>query len=153
MLRTLALVLAVSACSKSSDSTVAPPAPAPQVSSATQADFAKDVDGAQQRGTWTELKHKYEGLKLHWTVTRHAALCSSPARCNVSAFPVETGAKHGWLPGLKLTAEQLAKLDATCGKADCELTFDGVVDLVRGSDAEPAGIEFGSVVIVSAKKA
>lgn len=151
MHRTLIVAVLFVGCSKS-DPAVAPPPPS-KLSSATQADLAKDVDQAMQVGTWTELHRKWQGLELTWTVTRHAALCASATHCNVAAFPVERPAKHGWLPAIEFAPGQFDKLDAACGKADCDFTFHGVVDEVRGSDAEPAAIRFKNAVVVSTKKA
>jgi len=148
MHRTLVL-LALVGCSKSEPApTVAPPAPKSQVSEAKQGELQKDIDQAMQVGTWNELRHKWQGLELTWTVTRHAVLCNSAERCNVAAFPVERPAKQGWLPALTFAPGEFDKLAGACGKADCDFTFRGTIDEVRGSDAEPAAIRFKDVVFV-----
>jgi hypothetical protein len=146
MKRILAVAV-VAACSKTPAPEAAPPEPV-KTMAATQADLAKDVEQAMQVGTWTELRRKWTGTKLTWTVTRHAALCNSAARCNVAAFPVERPAKQGWLPALAFAPGQYDKLASACGTADCDFTFEGTVSEVRGSDAEPAAIAFKDVVFV-----
>ena len=149
MHRNIALLALLAGCSKSTpDAAPPPPPPASKVSSATQVDLAKDVDQAMQVGTWNELRRKWQGLELTWTVTRHAALCPSAAHCNVAAMPIERPAKQGWLPALEFAPGQFDKLTGACGGADCEFTFTGTIDEVRGSDAEPAAIRFKDVVFV-----
>jgi len=53
---------------------------------------------------------------------------------------------------MRLTAALLiacGPFAAACGTADCDFTFKGTVDEVRGSDAEPAAIRFKDVVFVT----
>nr|HEX4312853.1 hypothetical protein [Kofleriaceae bacterium] len=152
----IVLVLAAMAACSKSDAPAPAPAPAVTVTplaSTLPTELAKDVDAAQQTGKWADLKQRWQGQHVTWTVWRHELLCGSAARCNVSAFPVQRPAKHGWLPELQFAGGgEYAKIEAACGKADCEIKIDGVMAEVRGSDAEPAAMRIADVKVVSATR-
>ncbi|HTH04558.1 MAG TPA: hypothetical protein VL916_01760, partial [Ilumatobacteraceae bacterium] len=73
MIRISLLVLAFAACGRSESRR---PAARdiqlrPDLSHATQTDLATELDQAERRGTWREVRQRWEGQQLHWTVTRH----------------------------------------------------------------------------------
>src|ERR1700685_1975699 len=110
------------------------PQVAPALAHATQTDLARELDDADRRGTWSEVRHRWQGQSLHWTVTRQRSLCRSADACNVAAFPIQRPAHHGWLPGLTFAPGEFAKLDATCGAAEqCELTIEGTLSDLQAS--------------------
>src|SRR5437016_5150842 len=95
---------------------------APKKSTATQADLARELDEADRRGTQSAARQHWQGLALHWTVTRQRLLCLSPDACHVAPFAIERPAKHGWMPALAFAPGEFAKLEAGCGAAEqCEL--------------------------------
>ena len=128
-----------------------PPRALPVLVSSTQADLAKALDDAERLGTWLDVKSRWQGQRLRWTVTRYPALCRSAESCNVAAFPVQRPAKHGWLPTLDLAPDQFRALEARCGKADaCELTVEGTLSKLEVSDASPTNVTLSNVRIVDA---
>lgn len=125
----------------------------PQLSAATQADLAREIDDAERRGTWREVKMRWQDQRLTWTVTRQRVLCRTPSACNVAAFPVQRPAQHGWLPTLELTPGELAKLDAQCGDAEqCELMFEGTLSDLALSPDLPTNLRFTDVRVIRAQR-
>src|SRR5258706_15081422 len=111
----LALVV-VAACS-ADDRRTAPKVetPArPALEHSDQATLAKDIDDAERLGTWRETQTKWQGQLVKWTVYRRAALCRAADACNVAAFPIQSGAKSGWMPKLGFAPGQYAVLEAAC---------------------------------------
>ncbi|HSD87158.1 MAG TPA: hypothetical protein VLB44_06570, partial [Kofleriaceae bacterium] len=124
----------------------------PDLSGATQADLAHELDLADRRGTWREVEQRWEGQRLHWTVTRQRVLCQSASACNVAPFPIQRPAQQGWLPALELTPIEMAKIEAGCGSAQqCELEFEGTLTDLAVSGEMPTSMRFGSVRIVRAR--
>ena len=119
---------------------------------ATQADLARELDDADRRGTWSAVRHRWQGQDLEWTVTRHRLLCASADACNVAAFPVQRPAQRGWLPGLTFAPGEFAKLDAACGTAErCELVIDGTLGKLDVSAEMPTSLQLVNVRVVRAK--
>lgn len=143
--RTLCL-LAVAACSTADEPT--PPPPPPAVAAGTQADLARELGDAAARGTWIELRRRWQGQAVRWTVTRHRALCATAARCNVAAFPIQRPAQHGWLPELAFAPGAYAALDAACAAADpCEVTIEGTLATLVAGDDVPTRVQIADARI------
>jgi len=156
MIRTSVLLLVtilVVGCGRDDARTAPAPAARPALVSSTQADLAREVDQAERRGTWREVRDRWQGQTLHWTVTRYKALCSSASACNVAPFPIQRPATHGWLPALSFAPGEYAKLDAACSSADrCEVEFEGALgDFVLTAEL-PVSLRFDHVRIVRAQK-
>jgi hypothetical protein len=152
MLLSLVLLLA-SACS-SEERRVPPPSPPalPTLASATQTDLGREIDDADRRGTWVEVKRRWQGQQLRWSVIRQAALCKTADACNVAAFPIMRPALHGWMPLLKFAPGEMAKLEAACGTAEqCDFTFEGKLSELNISGEQPTRMTFSDVRIVSTK--
>jgi hypothetical protein len=148
MHRMLLLSVAVAACHSDSRPPVPAPAPAPSVAKGDQTTLAKELDDADRRGTWLEVKSRWQGQRLRWTVTRQALLCASAEACNVAAFPIQRPAQHGWMPKLNLTPATYAKIEQTCGaREQCELTFEGTLSQLIVSGDKPTSMQFSDVVI------
>lgn len=152
----LLLVLATTACR--SEEQAAAPAPAPQaelppkLASATPADLARELDDAEQRGSWNEVKRRWQGQVLRWTVTRQQVLCRTAEACNVSAFAIQRPAPVGWLPTLRFAPGQFAVLESRCaGKDVCEVTIEGKLEKLQVSGELPTNLELTGVKIVDAK--
>ncbi len=148
MHRMLPLLLIVAAACTAEDRRSPLPAVAPPVSlgKATQADLARELDEADLDGTWYELKRRWQGQRLRWTVTRHRLLCRTADACNVAVFPIERPAKHGWMPTLELSAEQFAALERTCGSVDaCEVTIEGTLSRFEVSGEFATSLRFTDV--------
>lgn len=125
----------------------------PQLSDATQTDLAREIDQAERRGTWREVKQRWQGQRMTWTVTRQRLLCQTPTACNVAAFPIQRPAQHGWLPALELTAAEFAKVEASCGTAEqCELVIEGTLSELALSAELPTSVRFADVRVISAQK-
>jgi hypothetical protein len=121
----------------------------PDLSEATQADLATELDQAERRGTWREVRKRWEGQRLRWTVTRHRALCGSPSVCHVAAFPVQQHAQHGWLPALSFAPGEYEKLTALCGEAPaCEIEIAGRLSRLELSGELPTSVHFDDVSVV-----
>ena len=121
---------------------------------ATQADLAIELDRAAENGTWIELRRRWQGQKLKWTVTRQRMLCASAEQCNVAAFPIQNHATHGWMPELKFAPGQYEALAAKCGDAaQCEVTIEGVVAKLEASDESPTRLVLDGVRIVGERTA
>ena len=125
----------------------------PQLTDATQADLAREIDDAERRGTWREVKQRWQGQRMTWTVTRQPLLCRTPTACNVAAFPILRPAQHGWLPALEMSAAEFAKVEASCGTAaQCELVIEGTLRELALSAELPTAVRFADVRVVSARK-
>ncbi len=149
----LLLVLTVAAC-RTEDRRAAPPQaePHPRLASATQSDLARELDDADQRGTWNEVKRRWQGQVLRWTVTRQRVLCPTAEACNVAAFPIRRPAPAGWLPTLRFAPGQFAALEARCGGQDlCEVTIEGKLEKLQVSGELPTNLELTGVTVVDAR--
>lgn len=125
----------------------------PTLTDATQTDLAREIDQAERRGTWREVKQRWQGQRVTWTVTRHRQLCASSSACNVAVFPVQRPAQHGWLPALEMTTAEFAKVEAGCGTAEsCELVIEGTLRELALSAELPTNVRFADVRILSARK-
>src|SRR5258706_5894332 len=60
----------------------------------SQTALARELDDAERRGTWIEVRRRWQNQRLHWTVTRQRALCSAPDACNVAAVPIPRASQH-----------------------------------------------------------
>ncbi|MBX3161898.1 MAG: hypothetical protein KF773_38410 [Deltaproteobacteria bacterium] len=121
------------------------------LASATQADVARDIDEAERRGTWGDVKKRWRKQPLTWTVTRREPLCRTAEACNVSAFPVAQGAAQGWMPRLHFAAGEFDRLAAACGgKETCEVTIDARLDKLELSADDPVNVTLGDVRIRTA---
>ena len=149
----LLLLLSVAACSaEEKRPQVAPEPTLPKLASATQADLARELDDADRRGTWSEVRHRWQGQMLRWTVTRQRALCLTAEACNVVAFPVRDTARTGWLPTLKFAPGQFAALQARCGdREQCEITVEGKLEKLAVSGEMPTNLELTGVKLVEAR--
>src|SRR5262249_48558193 len=130
MMRTVHSILilsALTACASEKDRHPTPTATKPaKLDHATQTDLARELDEADRRGTWREVRRRAEGQELEWTVTRHRSLCGSEAECHVAAFPIQRPAQRGWLPGIRFAPGEYQKL-AACTKETCEIVIDGTL--------------------------
>jgi hypothetical protein len=140
---TLTLLVLATACRPDHRPVPQPPAPL-----GTQADLAREIDDADRRGTWTEVRTRWQGQRVRWTVTRQKSLCTTPERCNVAAFPIQRPAQHGWMPKLALTPEMFAKLEARCGAAEqCDVTVEGTLAELVVSAEHPTSMKLTDVRI------
>lgn len=150
MNRIAIIVVALAACKARTED--CPPAPAVAAALGTQADLAKDLDKAERDGSWSDIKHRWQGGHVTWTVTRQRPLCLTADRCNVTPFPIGPGAKYGWLPQLTFAPSQFEKLEASCGTSDrCELTFEGTLSELAVSPDLPTSLRFTDVKVVAAR--
>jgi hypothetical protein len=153
----LALALAASACrdheAARTQAGAAPgevPAARSPLHGATQGDLARELARAELDGSWQDVRARWHGQRLRWTVRRPYALCRSAESCHVAAFPVGSGVTQGWLPQLSFSPGEYAKLDGACGASDaCELELEGTLDL-RVSDELPTAVRFASVRVLRA---
>ncbi|HEU0037556.1 MAG TPA: hypothetical protein VFQ53_43395 [Kofleriaceae bacterium] len=153
MHRTLPLLALLLASACRGDDRPPAPAPAavapPALADATQTALARDVDDADRRGTWYEVKHKWQGQQVRWTVTRQRVLCASADACHVAAFPIQRPAKQGWLPKLELAPGQYAAIESTCGaRAQCEITVEGTLSRLELSAELPTSVTLSNVKLV-----
>ncbi len=143
----IAIVLVIAACSGSRPEKKPPP----RSSTATQADLARELDDADRRGTQAVVKQHWQGLSLHWTVTRQRQLCLTADACHVAAFPIERPAKHGWMPALAFAPGEFAKLETGCGQApQCELEVEFKLAELNVSPELPTSMKFSDVHVVRA---
>jgi hypothetical protein len=116
-----------------------------------QSDLAKELDDADRRGTWGDVRYRWQGQQLEWTVTRHRSLCRDAALCHVAAFPIQRPAQRGWLPGLEFAPGEFGKLEAACGTAErCELVIDGTLSKLEASGDMPTSVKLSNVRVVRA---
>ena len=121
----------------------------PALEHATQQDLAKELDVVDAHGSWAELKHRWQGQKVRWNVTRYRALCTAE-RCNLAAFPIQRPAKRGWMPEVSFATGQYAALEATCGdKEGCEVTIEGTLEKLDVSSEMPTNVKLANVSIVT----
>ena len=154
MNKLLPLVIVLAACSAEDRRSPPPAKKAATLMNATQADLAIELDRAAENGTWIELRRRWQGQKLKWTVTRQRMLCASAEQCNVAAFPIQNHATHGWMPELKFAPGQYEALAAKCGDAaQCEVTIEGVVAKLEASDESPTRLVLDGVRIVGERTA
>jgi hypothetical protein len=119
-------------------------------SAATQAELARELDDAERRGTQAAVKQRWQGLALHWTVTRQRLLCLTAEACHVAPFAIERPAKHGWMPALAFAPGEFEKIEAGCGNAaQCELEVEGKLDL-DVSPEQPTSMKFSGVKVLRA---
>ena len=122
----------------------------PAFKNGTQLDLAREIDAANARRTWADVRHRWQGQWLRWTVIRQKSLCRSAESCNVAAFPIQRPAKVGWLPQLVFAPGQFAKLEETCGdREQCSITIEGLVERLEVSGDMPTNVKFGNVKIVT----
>ena len=153
--RILPIVLLVAACSRG-DRRTPPPAPAapPALAHATQSDLRTELDEAIHRGTWREVRTRWQGQHLTWTVTRYRALCGAADLCNVAAFPVERPAKQGWMPAVEFAPGQFDAMAAACGdRAQCEVTIEGRLVELDATGERATKLRFDGVKLVGTKLA
>jgi hypothetical protein len=63
---------------------------------------------------------------------------------------VQRPAKYGWLPQLTFAPGQFAVLEAACGgKAQCEITFEGLLEKLEVSSEMPTNLRFGNVRLLT----
>jgi hypothetical protein len=149
MHRALLLLSVVTAC-KSEDSRPTKAQDLPTLTAATQQDLVRELDQAEGRGTWGEVKRRWQGQTLTWKVTRHAALCRSADACYVAAFPIQRPAKRGWLPQLVFAPGQFAMLEQACAdQARCEITVEGRLDKLEVSGEMPTNLRFQDVKLLT----
>ena len=138
---------------KHDDRTAPRPSPnaKPALAHSSQRDLAGELEMAEHDGSWSEVRERWEGQTVQWTVTRQHALCRSAEWCNVQPFAVERPAKHGWLPQLTFAPSEFGKLDAACGAAEqCELTFAGTLSELQTSPEMPTNLHFTNATVIRA---
>jgi hypothetical protein len=144
--RRAVLVIALAACR----SHETPPAPAPTpLTHATQQDLARELDAAERQGTWSQVRQRWQGQSLRWTVVRYHSLCAAGDACFVAPFAVERPAKHGWMPKLELAPAEYARLDRQCGAVEpCQVTFEGTLAELTASPEQPTSLRFANVHVL-----
>jgi len=148
----LLAVLTIAACHSEDKRPALKTEAPPKLENATQAQLARELDDADQRGSWSDVKRRWQGQTLRWTVTRQRMLCRTADACNVAAFPVQRGAPAGWLPTLKFAPGQFAALEARCGgKELCDVTIEGKLEKLQVSGELPTNLELTGVTIVDAR--
>lgn len=145
-------LLGLCAC-RSRDTSVSPAstksAPKPVLAHATQMDLARELEDADRKGTWPDVRARWQGQRLHWTVTRQRSLCRSFDACHVAPFAISRPAKVGWLPALQLTASEYQKLERGCGDAEqCSVDFEGTLAVLDVSADLPTSLKFSDVRIL-----
>jgi hypothetical protein len=147
------MLLVVSACHGDEQKASPPPAqtPArPQLATGTQADLARDLDDANRRGTWGEVRRRWEGQRYRWTVTRYSQFCASAEHCNVAAFPIQRPARHGWMPLLAFAPGEYDSLAASCDKREqCDFTFEGTLRELDATGERATKLRFDDVKLVA----
>jgi hypothetical protein len=146
------VVLFAAACHR--DDHRAKPAPSLAIKPlehASQADLARELDEADRHATWGDVRHRWAGQHLRWTVTRYTPLCRTASECHVAAFPIQRPAKHGWMPALALASGEWSKIESGCGNAaQCELVIEGTVGDLEVSGDLPTSLKLTDVHVVSA---
>jgi hypothetical protein len=124
----------------------------PQLANAQPADLARELDDADRRGTWSEVRRRWQGQVLRWTVTRQRVLCRTAEACNVAAFPIRRPAPVGWLPTLSFAPGQFAALEARCGdREQCEVTIEATLEKLSVSGELPTNLTLTEVRLVDAQ--
>lgn len=152
MHRTLILLAAACACGKTDRAPSAgAPAARPPLAHATQTDLARDLADAERLGTWSDVRHRWQGQTVRWTVTRQRLLCRSADDCYVAAFPIQRPAKQGWMPQLQFAPGQYDALAGRCGGQDpCEVTIEGTLSKLEVSPELPTSVQLSNVQILPA---
>jgi len=152
MNRILPLVILACACGKTDQRTPPPPpAQAPALEHASQADLAREIAEADRLGTWRDLQHRWQGQTVRWTVTRQRLLCGSAGDCNVAAFPIQRPAKQGWMPLLSFAPGQYDALAQLCGSQEqCEVTIEGTLKELEVSAELATRVAISNVRLVPA---
>ncbi len=149
-------VVVLSACS-AEDRRPAPPPTEPtlvRLASATQHDLGRELDAAELAGTWSDVKRRWQGQRVRWSVTRQRALCRSAETCNVAAFPIQRPAQHGWMPLVKFAPGEFAALEAACPGADlCEVTIEGRLAHLDVSGERPTNLTITNATLVAPRLA
>ncbi|MEO7733171.1 MAG: hypothetical protein ABIY55_19565 [Kofleriaceae bacterium] len=126
----------------------------PKLAPGTQAELARELDDAEPRNASGEVRHRWQGQRLHWTATRYRAMCGAEAACNVAVFPVQRPARHGWMPKLGFAPGQYDALAAACGaREQCDFTFEGTLVELDASGDHATKLRFADVTVVAAKLA
>ena len=78
-MRILPLLALLAAACGSSEDHASPAAQAgkpalPVLADASQTALASDLDAARVRGTWVEVKRRWQGQQVRWVVTRQRSL-------------------------------------------------------------------------------
>ena len=126
------------------------------VSTATAADLARELDDADVHATWKDLKQRWMGRHVRWTVTRARVLCGRADSCHVSALPIVKGhpASHGWLPGLAFAPGAYDALATVCASSDpCEVTIGGTISELVATPDLPQSVKLSDVVVIGARVA
>jgi hypothetical protein len=149
-MRTLIICIVLSGCTANERPGEKADLTPPAFKNGTQQDLAREIDQANARGTWAEVRSRWQGQWLRWNVTRQKTLCRTAESCNVAAFPIQRPAKVGWLPQLVFAPGQFAVLDTTCGdREQCEITIEGMIERLEVSGEMPTNIKFGNVKVVT----
>ena len=120
----------------------------PALARATQTDLARELADADHHGTWTAVRHRWQGQRLHWTVTRQRLFCQTADACHVAAFPVQRPARQGWLPALAFAPGEFAKVVAACGSAEqCDLEIEGTLAELDVSPEMPTHMKLSDVQV------
>ena len=121
----------------------------PALAHATQTDLARELDDADRRGTWGDVRYRWQGQELEWTVTRHQVLCRTEGLCNVAAFPIAHGAQRGWMPGLTFAPGEFAKLEAACGSNEhCDVVIAGTLAKLDATGDMPTSVRLSNVRLI-----
>lgn len=145
-----ALGLALAACTSPAPAPApAPTAARPALTATSAVDLARELDAAEELGSWQAVRERWQGQVVRWTVTRQRALCRSAEACHVAAFPVPQPARRGWLPALAFAPGEFAALEAACaGRDACEVVIEGTLARLEASGELPTSVRFTGVRVV-----
>ena len=135
----------------------APAAPAAPGLAGSQDELASALDAAAQTAdpaASDEVRRRWQGQRVRWTVTRVPALCGASEACYVQPFASarrsETSA-HGWLPELEFAEGQRQRLLSACAAAEvCKVTVEGEIAELRVSQELPTSVRLSKVRVVDA---
>lgn len=143
---------ALAGCRSSDRSSPAPAASTVALAHATQADLAREVADAERLGSWGDVKHRWQGQTVRWTVTRQRLLCGAADDCFVAAFPIQRPAKQGWMPQLQFAPGQFEVLTGLCGSREqCDITVEGTVSQLDVSPEMPTSVLLSNVRVASTR--
>jgi hypothetical protein len=144
------IVIATAACSTNHEQPHQRPASTThRLEHASQSDLASELDDADRRGTWGDVRHRWQGQDIEWTVTRHRVLCRDEAECHVAAFPITHGAQRGWLPAVAFAPGEFGKLEAACGTAEhCDVVIAGTLAKLDATGDMPTSVKLANVRVV-----
>src|SRR4051794_32400595 len=91
--RALAFYIVLTGCTPTERPTEHVDVTPPALKNGTQQDLAREIDQAKTRGSWSDVRHRWQGQWLRWDVIRQKSLCRSAESCNVAAFPIQRPAK------------------------------------------------------------